>query len=69
LEVAIAGALLSATLPQVAYGMPPTVHLSVHYQRPGDEYTGWNLWLWKKVVGTAGDAVLSSTGVDFNGSD
>jgi pullulanase len=67
--VAIAGVLLIATLPQMAYATPPTVHLIVHYQRPGDDYTGWNLWLWKNVAGTAGDVAVSSTGVDFKGSD
>ncbi len=56
-------------VPQVANAAPSTVHLTVHYQRPGDDYTGWNLWLWKNVAGTAGDVAVSTNGVEFNGTD
>ncbi len=69
LIVGIVGAMLSAFLPQVAFATPSTVHLTIHYQRPGDDYTGWNLWLWKNVPGTAGDVTVSTSGVEFNGSD
>lgn len=58
-----------AWVPQVANAAPSTVHLTVHYQRPGDDYTGWNLWLWKNVAGTAGDVAVSTNGVEFNGTD
>jgi pullulanase len=67
--VTVAGVLLLATLPQSAFAAPATVHLTVHYQRPGDDYTGWNLWLWKNLPGTAGDVSVSPTGVEFNGAD
>ena len=67
--VVVAGVLLVATLPQPALAAPATVHLTVHYQRPGDDYPGWNLWLWKNVAGTAGDVSVSPTGVEFNGTD
>lgn len=65
----IAVVLLAATLPQMAFAAPSTVHLTIHYQRPGDDYTGWNLWLWKNVAGTAGDVTVSQSGVEFNGTD
>lgn len=58
-----------AWVPQVANAAPSTVHLTVHYQRPGDDYTGCNLWLWKNVAGTAGDVAVSTSGVEFNGTD
>lgn len=66
-SIAVVVALL--WLPQVANAAPSTVHLTVHYQRPGDDYTGWNLWLWKNVAGTAGDVAVSTSGVEFNGTD
>lgn len=69
LAIAIVGALFSATLPQLALAAPSTVHLTIHYQRPGEDYTGWNLWLWKNVAGSAGDVSVSSSGVEFNGTD
>lgn len=65
--LAVAGTLLS--MPQIAIAAPSTVHLTIHYQRPGDDYTGWNLWLWKNVAGTAGDVAVSTSGVEFNGAD
>lgn len=67
--IGIACALLTGTLPQVASAASSTVHLTIHYQRPGDDYTGWNLWLWKNVAGAAGDVAVSSSGVEFNGAD
>jgi len=67
--IGIACALVTALLPQVASAAPSTVHLTIHYQRPGDDYTGWNLWLWKNVAGTTGDVTVSTSGVEFNGTD
>lgn len=69
LAAGIGLALLIALLPQVASAAPSTVHLTIHYQRPGDDYAGWNLWLWKNIAGTAGDVTVSNTGVEFNGTD
>ena len=69
LIVGIVGAMFSVVLPQDAFATPSTVHLTIHYQRPGDDYAGWNLWLWKNVAGTAGDVTVSTSGVAFNGSD
>ncbi len=69
LAAGIGSALFLALLPQVALAAPSTVHLTIHYQRPGDDYTGWNLWLWKNVAGTAGDVTVSTSGVEFNGTD
>lgn len=69
LIASIASALLTVALPQVAFATPSTVHLKIHYQRPGDDYTGWNLWLWKNLPGTANDVTVSTNGVEFNGAD
>lgn len=66
-SIAVIGAVLSGIAP--AHAAPATVHLTVHYQRPGEDYTGWNLWLWKNVAGTTGDVPVSPNGVDFNGTD
>lgn len=68
-SVGVVGTLLVGISPQIANAAPSTVHLTIHYQRPGDDYTGWNLWLWKNVAGTAGDVPVSATGVEFNGTD
>lgn len=56
-------------LPTPALATPSTVHLTIHYQRPADDYKGWNVWLWKNVSGTSGDVDVSATGSEFNGSD
>ena len=61
--------MMAASFSQGASASPSTVHLTIHYQRPGDDYTGWNLWLWKNVAGTAGDVTVSTSGVEFNGTD
>lgn len=69
LAIGIGCALVTVSLPQMASAAPSTVHLTIHYQRPGDDYTGWNLWLWKNVAGTAGDVTVSTSGVEFKGAD
>jgi pullulanase len=47
----VVGALLLLTLPSQAFAAAPaTIHLTVHYQRPAEDYTNWNLWLWKNVI-------------------
>jgi len=56
-------------LPAIATAANPTVvKLTVHYQRPGADYTGWNLWLWRNV-GTGTDAEVDKNGVQFSGDD
>ncbi|MEK6649307.1 MAG: pullulanase-associated domain-containing protein, partial [Actinomycetota bacterium] len=62
-------ALFALGAPWQAFATPSTVHLTVHYQRPGDDYAGWNVWLWKNVAANTGDVAVSPTGVEFNGSD
>jgi pullulanase len=66
-------ALLSASIlsfiPAPASAVPETVKLVMHYQRSGEDYTGWNVWLWKNVTATSGDKNVSETGVQFNGQD
>ncbi len=61
--------LISMTAPLQAIATPSTVHLTIHYQRPAEDYKGWNLWLWKNVSGSSGDVDVSANGVEFNGSD
>ncbi len=62
-------ALVGLIFPLQAFATPSTVHLTIHYQRPADDYKGWNVWLWKNVSGTTGDVDVSPTGSEFNGSD
>ncbi|MFM8192689.1 MAG: type I pullulanase [Actinomycetota bacterium] len=60
-------ALLLGSTPVVA--APETVTLTVHYQRPGGDYTGWNLWIWKNSDNNSLDTPISQTGVQFTGAD
>ncbi|HEX7405825.1 MAG TPA: type I pullulanase [Candidatus Nanopelagicaceae bacterium] len=69
LSFGLATVLLTVGLPWQAMATPSTVHLVIHYQRPGDDYTGWNLWLWKNVPDNSKDVTISTSGVEFNGSD
>jgi len=48
---------------------PDTVTLTVHYQRPGGDYNGWNLWIWKNSDNNSLDTPISQTGVQFTGTD
>ena len=61
--------LMGLIFPMQAFATPSTVHLTIHYQRPAEDYKGWNVWLWKNVSGTTGDVDVSATGSEFNGSD
>lgn len=60
-------ALLFNALPVVA--APDNVTLTVHYQRPGGDYNGWNLWIWKNSDNNSLDTPVSQTGVQFTGTD
>jgi type I pullulanase len=60
--------LLASGLPAVSSAANPAlVKLTVHYQRSDNDYTNWNLWLWRNSSGT--DSDVSKTGVPFTGSD
>ena len=59
---------ISFSLPAIASATPATVNLTVHYQRPGNDYQGWNLWLWKNLT-TGTDVDVNSNGVEFSASD
>jgi pullulanase len=61
-------AFTMAAIPTPASAGPDLVKLVFHYQRPADDYTGWNLWLWKNVT-TGTDSPVSTTGLPFNGQD
>ncbi|NDA96160.1 MAG: hypothetical protein EBY03_08590, partial [Actinobacteria bacterium] len=60
-------ALIFNALPVVA--APDNVTLTVHYQRPGGDYNGWNLWIWKNSDNNSLDTPVSQTGVQFTGND
>ena len=66
----VAIAVMAAVgLPAIATAANPAViKLTVHYQRPGADYTGWNLWLWRNV-GSGSDAEVDKNGVQFSGDD
>lgn len=49
--------------------VPDSVTLTVHYQRPGGDYNGWNLWIWKNSDQNSLDTPISPTGVQFTGND
>lgn len=59
--------LIFSGFPAVA--APDSVKLTVHYQRPGGDYTGWNLWIWKNSDNNSLDTPVSSSGVQFTGND
>ena len=61
-------AALVFTFPAIASGVPTTVNLTVHYQRPGGDYQNWNLWLWKNIS-APGDVDVDSNGVNFTSQD
>jgi pullulanase len=61
-------ATLVFSFPSIASGVPTTVNLTVHYQRPGGDYQNWNLWLWKNLSGP-GDVDVDSNGVSFTSED
>lgn len=60
-------ALISTPIQSVA--APDTVKLTVHYNRPGGDYTGWNLWVWKNSDNNALDVPVSTSGVQFTSQD
>jgi len=61
-------AVFSCGLPAIASALPPTVNLTVHYQRPANDYQGWNLWIWKNLTSGA-DVDVDSNGVTFTADD
>jgi len=61
-------AVFTCGLPAIASALPPTVNLTVHYQRPGGDYQGWNLWIWKNLTSGA-DVDVDSNGVNFTADD
>jgi len=61
-------AVFSCGLPAIASALPPTVNLTVHYQRPANDYQGWNLWLWKNLT-SGTDLEVDANGVSFTADD
>ncbi|NBP22403.1 MAG: hypothetical protein EBV39_03195, partial [Actinobacteria bacterium] len=60
-------ALLLTGIPALA--APDSIKLTVHYQRPGGDYNGWNLWIWKNSDNNSLDTPISQTGVKFTDTD
>jgi len=61
--------IVGVVLPSIAQAAnPATISLTVHYQRPESDYTGWNLWLWKNLA-TGSDVDVNSNGVTFTSDD
>ena len=67
--LSLISAVVLALIPAPATAGPASVKLIFHYQRAGEDYTGWNVWLWKNVAASSGDKSVSETGVPFNGQD
>ena len=61
-------AIFSCGLPAIASALPATVNLTVHYQRPANDYQGWNLWLWKNLT-SGTDLEVDANGVSFTADD
>jgi pullulanase len=61
-------AVFTCGLPAIASAIPATINLIVHYQRPGGDYQGWNLWIWKNLTSGA-DVDVDSNGVTFTSAD
>jgi pullulanase len=61
-------AVFTCGLPTIASAIPATINLTVHYQRPGGDYQGWNLWIWKNLTSGA-DVDVDANGVTFTSAD
>ena len=60
-------AVFFTSLPALA--IPNDIKLTIHYNRPAGDYSGWNLWIWKNSERDAQDSPVSSSGVQFTGED
>ena len=61
-------AVFTCGLPAIASAIPATINLTVHYQRPGGDYQGWNLWIWKNLTSGA-DVDVDANGVTLTSAD
>ncbi len=69
IAIALAAVVTLVGLPHIATAANPAlVKLTVHYQRSDNDYTNWNLWLWRNVT-TGTDSDVNKAGVAFTGSD
>ena len=69
ITIALAAVVTLVGLPHIATAANPAlVKLTVHYQRSDNDYTNWNLWLWRNVT-TGTDSDVNKAGVAFTGSD
>lgn len=77
MTLVLAGTLVLLGAPlQASAATMSTVHLTVHYQRPADDYTDWNLWIWKNIIvgndqgaDTQDKSFSPAEGSAFTGSD
>ena len=60
-------AVILTSLPALA--IPDEIKLTVHYNRPAGDYSGWNLWIWKNSERDAQDSPVSSSGIQFTSDD
>lgn len=67
LSTLVSFALALTSLPALA--VPDEIKLTVHYNRPAGDYSGWNLWIWKNSDRDAQDSPISTSGVQFTGDD
>jgi pullulanase len=67
LSTLVSFALALTSLPALA--VPDEIKLTVHYNRPAGDYSGWNLWIWKNSDRDAKDSPISTSGVQFTGDD
>jgi pullulanase len=69
IAIVLAAVVTLVGLPHIATAANPAlVKLTVHYQRSDNDYTNWNLWLWRNVA-TGTDSDVNKAGVPFTGSD
>ena len=57
LVISVAGGLVAA--PPALAAIPDSVNVTVHYNRPNGDYTGWNVFVWKNMnSGTDGSSAV-----------
>jgi len=69
LSLLVASVLPLTTLQSAHAALPDTLHLTVHYQRPANDYQNWNVYLWRDLPGTANDKEVSANGFPFTSTD
>ena len=63
----LSSAVIVSSLPALA--APNEIKLTIHYNRPAGDYSGWNLWIWKNSEVDTKDSPISLSGIQFTGED